>query len=220
MKKSFLVVGLGRLGIVIIEELSKHNNVEIMAIDSNEDAVIKASEIIEHCLICDSTSEAALNQISFDGISQAIVTIGGNIQATILTTILLKERGVKKISVRIDDDHYEKIMYKIGADEVIFPERIAGIRYANSIIRDNITDYFNVSDGYGIVQILITDKFKPQTLIELDSRNKYDVNIISIKRNKKVFIPKGSDTINPGDEVLVIGKDAKVAKFNSSINGK
>ena len=108
----------------------------------------------------------------------------------------------------------------IGADEVIFPERIAGIRYANSIISDNITDYFNISDGYGIVQILITDKFKPQTLIELDSRNKYDVNIISIKRNKKVFIPKGSDTINPGDEVLVIGKDAKVAKFNSSINGK
>lgn len=217
MKKSFLIVGLGRLGLSIVEELAKQN-VEIMAIDTNEEAVIKASELIDHCLICDATSESALNQLSLDDISHAIVTIGSNIQATILTTILLREKGVKKISVRIDDDYYEKIMYKIGADEVIFPERIAGIRYANSVLSDSITDYFNIADDYGIVQIRINDSFKPQTLIELDSRNKYDVNIISIKRNKKVFIPKGSDTINPKDEILVIGKTQKINKFNSSIN--
>jgi len=219
MKKSFLIVGLGRLGLAIVEELSKQN-VEIMAIDNNEEAVVKASEFIDHCLICDSTSDTALNQLNLENISHAIITIGSNIQATILTTILLKELGVKKISVRIDDDYYEKIMYKIGADEVIFPERIAGIRYANSVLSDSITDYFNITEGYGIIQIRINGSFRPITLIELDSRNKYDVNIISIKRNKKVFIPKGSDTINPNDEILVIGTNQKITKFNNIINEK
>ena len=185
-----------------------------MAIDSNEDAVIKASEIIEHCLICDSTSEAALNQVSFDGISQAIVTIGGNIQATILTTILLKERGVKKISVRIDDDHYEKIMYKIGADEVIFPERIAGIRYANSIIRDNITDYFNVSDGYGIVQILIN----------IANVSLYGTKpTLTLGANNLAKIPKTENDIYEKDEEGNIkeddeGKQIEIPGFRAAYN--
>lgn len=218
MKKSFLIIGLGRFGLAITEELAKQN-VEVLAIDKNEDAVIKASDFIEHCLICDSTSETALRQIGLDHIDHAIITIGDNIEATILTTILLKELGIKKVSVRIDDEYYVKIMQKIGADEIILPEKIAGVRYANSIISDTFIDYFNIADDYAIVQIYVNEKFKVRTLIEMDSRNKFDVNIISIKRNRRVFLPKGSDTINPKDEILVIGKTNQIAKFDQHING-
>ncbi|MGM9900201.1 MAG: potassium channel family protein [Bacilli bacterium] len=219
MKKSFLIVGLGRLGLSIIEELSKQN-VEVMAIDINEEAVLRASDLIEHCFICDSTSENALRQLGVENISHAIVTIGENIQSTILTTIVLKEIGIKKVSVRIDDEYYEKIMYKIGADEVIFPEKIAGVRYANSILSENVVDYFRITTDFGIFKICVSPNFKPTALIELDSRNKYGVNIISINRDNNVFLPKGSDTINPNDEILVIGQNSKIAKFDSIINKK
>lgn len=217
MKKSFLIVGLGRLGISIIEELAKQN-VDIIAIDINEESVLKASEIIEHCFICDSTSETALKQIGVDNITHAIITIGGNIQSSILTTIVLKELGIKKVSVRIDDEYYEKIMYKLGADDVIFPEKIAGVRYANSVLSDTVLDYFRITNDFGIYRIVINKNFKPISLIELDSRNRYDVNIISINRGNKVFLPKGSDEIKPNDEILVIGQNQKIAKFDSVIN--
>lgn len=219
MKKSFLIIGLGRLGLSMVEELSKQR-VEVTAIDKSEEAVIKASDFVEHCFVCDSTSESALKQLGLENTSHAIIAIGGSIQDTILTTIALKELGIKRVSVRIDDEYYEKIMYKIGADDVIFPEKIAGVRFANSILSDTVLDYFRISNDYGIYKIIINENFKPKTLIELDSRNRYDVNIVSITRNKKVFMPKGSDTINPNDEVLVIGQNNKIAKFDTIINGK
>lgn len=217
MKKSFLIVGLGRFGQAVAEELAKQN-ADVMAIDNREEAVIEASENVEHCMICDSTNENAMRQLGLDHINHAIVTIGDNVEATILTTIILKEIGIKKISVRVDNEYYTKIMQKLGADEIIFPEKIAGVRYANSVISDTFVDYFNISDDYALVQISIVSSFKPRTLVELDSRNKYDVSIVSIKRHNKVFIPKGSDSILPDDEILVIGVKNKITKFDQQIN--
>ncbi len=219
MKKSFLIIGLGRLGLSIVEELAKQN-VEIIAIDKSEEAVLKANDLIEHCFVCDSTNENALKKIGIDNIAHAVITIGGNIQNTILTTIILKELGVKKVSVRIDDEYYEKVMYKIGADDVIFPEKIAGVRYANSILSDTVLDYFRITNDFGIFKIIVSPNFNSIALIELDARNKYGVNIISISRGSNVFMPKGSDTINPNDEILVIGQNSKIAKFDSIINKK
>lgn len=217
MKKNFLIIGLGRFGLAIAEELTKQN-IDVLGIDSREEVVQKASDLLEHCLICDATNEQALKSIGLDHIDHAIITIGDSIQSTILSTIILKEMGIKKISVRIDDEYYSKVLRKIGADEIILPEKIAGVRYANSITSDSFIDFFNLSGDFVLVQMKINANYVPTSLLKVDSRNKFDVSIVSICRDNKTFMPKGQDDLLPNDIILVIGKKEKINRFDTFIN--
>lgn len=216
-KKNFLIIGLGRFGLSLLEDLAKQK-ANILAIDSNIDAVERASHIIEHCLVCDATKENNLREIGVQNVDHAIVAIGGNIHSTLLTTIILKELGVNKITVRVDDEYYAQVMHKIGADEVVLPERIAAETLAHRMVSDSILDYYRVQGDYAVVQLKVGPNFKSTALTSLDSRNKFDVNIVGIIRNNKFFIPKGSDTVNSNDTLLVIGSETKVYRFEQYIN--
>ena len=119
MKKTFLIIGLGRFGMAVIKTLSELN-AEVIAIDVNEKAVEEASRYVEHCAICDSTRIKALEEIDASSYDHAVVAIGNNVQASILTVINLKELGLKKISVRADSEEYAKVLARLGADEVLF----------------------------------------------------------------------------------------------------
>lgn len=217
MKKSFVVIGLGRFGLGVAKTLT-NLNVDVLAIDFNEEAVIKASDTITHCVICDSTNETNLKRLGVANVDHAIVAIGSSIQATILTTIVLKELNVPKITVRVDDDYFVPIIMKLGATEVISPEKVAAKQLANRIISDTFIDYYNISDEYAVVQVAVNSKFKPVILVDLDSRNKFDINIVMINRDGKFFIPKGTDEILANDSILVLGKLSKVTKFDQYIN--
>lgn len=217
MKKSFVVIGLGRFGLGVAQTLT-NLNVDVLAIDQNEEAVVKASDTITHCVICDSTNENNLRRLGVGNVDHAIVAIGSSIQATILTTIVLKELNVPIITVRVDDDYFVPIIMKLGATEVISPEKVAAKQLANRVISDTFMDYYNISDEYAVVQVAVNPKFKPIVLVDLDSRNKFDINIVMINRDGKFFIPKGTDEILPNDSILVLGKLAKVTKFDQYIN--
>ncbi len=219
MKKSFLVIGLGRFGLGVAQILSEQN-VDLVAIDINEDAVSVASDFVEHCMICDSTNEHNLLQLGVKNIDHAVVAIGNNIQATILTTVLLKNIGVKKLTVRVDDEFFVPVMKKLGADEVISPEKIAAKHIGSRIVSDSFADYYSIADEYAIVQVIVNSKFNEMLLHNLDPRNKFDVNVILIQRNGTSFIPKGTDYIKPGDTIMVIAKIVKINKFDAFINGQ
>ncbi len=218
MKKNFMVIGLGRLGTSIVKELSLHTK-DIIGVDVDEACVNQVSEYIDECYVCDCTKKRILEEIGAKNIDHAIVAIGNNLQATILTTINLKELGVKYITVRVDDSEYTNVLTRLGADDILIPEDDAGRQYAKQILSDTMLDYYSIDSDHAIVQISIPDDFEQHTLLELNYRNKYDINIVGIIRNDKFFLPKGSDSIIPGDAILVVGKNIKITKFDKAING-
>lgn len=218
MKKSFIVIGLGRFGMSIVKTLNTLTS-NVIGVDIDESRVVLASQEIEKCYVCDCTKKRTLEELGVNNIDHAIVSIGNNLQATILTTINLKELGVKKITVRIDDAEYESVMERLGADEIIIPEEDAGSMLAKQIMSDTILDFYSVDKDFAVVQIQVGSDFKEVTLQELDARNVFDVNIVGIIRNNKFFLPKGNDTIKGNDVVMVVGKTTKINKFDRRMNG-
>ena len=218
MKKSFIVIGLGRFGMSVIKTLNSLTS-SVIGVDIDESRVLLASQEIEKCYVCDCTKMSTLEELGAKNVDHAIVSIGNNLQATILTTINLKELGVKKITVRIDDKEYENVMERLGADEIIIPEGSAGSMFARQIMSDTILDFYSVDKDYAVVQMSVKSSFKEVTLGDLNARNEFDINIVGITRNGKFFLPKGNDKIQPNDVVMVVGKTTKINKFDRRING-
>ncbi|MDD3191994.1 MAG: TrkA family potassium uptake protein, partial [Bacilli bacterium] len=148
-----------------------------------------------------------------------IIALGTNIQNSIITTIILKELGVSKITVRVDEDLYVNVFKKIGATDIVSPQKIAGIRLANKIVSDTFLDYFSINSDFSIVEIFVNAEAKTYNIQELNPRNRFDVNLLLIQRGKHVFSPKGTDDILPNDHIYVFGSNGKISKFDHFING-
>lgn len=217
MKKTFAVLGLGRFGLKLVEELNRHA-VDIIALDMDEANVMKAGQLISNAYICDITNESALRELGIENVDHAIVALGSNLQVTIMATIILKEFGVKKITVRVDDDYYINVMLRLGATDIVSPQKLAGVRLANKIVSDSFIDYFNISSDYCIVEIKIQEHVNPITIQELNPRNNYNVNLLLIHRGNDVFPAKASDELIPNDTIFVFGDKNSIAKFDSIIN--
>lgn len=217
MKKSFIVIGLGRFGSSIAKSLETMN-CDVLAIDKREEVVTKISSDVPHCLIADATKIKVLKDLGASSIDHAVVCIGNNLQASIMTIVNLKKLGVKKITVRADEVEHKEIFKLLGATETIIPEEASAISLANQIISDSILDYYAVSDEYAIVQTIVGKTFEKKSLIELDIRNKFDVNIVGIIKNDQFFIPKGTDVLGPDDIVVVVGQKVKIRKFDHFLN--
>ena len=218
-KKSFAVIGLGQFGRSIVEELVD-NGRDVIAIDYDKEAVKKMSAILSTVFIADSTDEQALKELGIKDVDAAIVAFGSNREASVLTTVVLREIGVKQIIVRVDDDYYAPIIKKLGATEIISPQKAAGIALANRLGNIDYRDFYKLDDKYSVISILINPSFVPQTLIELNPKVKYGVNIVLIMRNGKSFVPGGNDTLLPDDTCFVVGTAKEVRSFREAVNGK
>lgn len=218
-KKSFAVIGLGQFGLSIVGELIE-NGTDVIAIDINEESVKKVSAILPTAFVADSTDEEALKELGVQDVDAAIVAYGGNKEASVLTTVILRELGVKQIIVRVDDDYYIPIMKKLGATEVIAPQKAAGIALANRLGNEDYKDFYKIDNKYSIVSIIINPSFVPATLIELNTKIKYGVSIVLINRNGKSFVPGGNDSLLPDDTIFVVGSTKEIKEFRESVNGK
>lgn len=218
MKKSFIVIGLGRFGKNVAKSLA-HMNVEILAIDINEESVAAIAKDVPHCVIADSTKLSVLESVGAKSFDHAVVAIGNNLQASILTVVNLKSLGIKNITVRADEEGHKEVFKLLGATDVLIPEEESAISLANQIISDSILDYYPVADDYAMVKVEVGANFVPKTLIELDIRNNFDVNIVGIiKEDNKFSIPRGTDKLSPYDIVVVVGKKDNIQKFDSILN--
>jgi trk system potassium uptake protein len=217
MKKEFAVIGLGRFGGSICRELSKEG-MNVLAIDINADKVNEFKDIASHALIADTTDESVLKEIGIRNVDHVIVAIGDHIQNSILTSLMLKELGIKKITVKAQNDYHEKILKKIGADYVVHPERDMGKRIAHNIISSNVLDYLELSDEHSVVEVKAGAKMSGKTLVDLDIRANYGCNIVAIKKGRDINVsPMASEMIENGDILIVIGADKDISRFEKNL---
>src|SRR5690625_791673 len=217
MKREFAVIGLGRFGGSICEELSMEG-MKVLAIDKNEHKINEYKNIASHAVIADSTDEQALKDLGIKNIDHVIVAIGDNIQASILTTVILADLGIKKITVKAQNDYHEKILNKIGAHQFVHPERDMGRRLAHSLISSNILDYLELSEDHSMVEIIAGEKMLGKTLIELNIRAKYGCNVVAIRQGKKLNVsPTADETIQEDDVLIVIGADRDISRLEKHL---
>ncbi len=201
--KSVLLIGLGRFGKYIAMKLRELGH-EVMGVDENEERVDDAMPYVTNGQIGDSTNEALLKSLGVKNYDVCIVTIGGNFQSSLETTCLLKELGAQKVVSRAEQDVQAKFLLRNGADEIIYPEKQlatwAAIRYSS----DHILDYIELGDSCSIFEVSVPSAWVGKSVVEIDIRRKYNVNIIATKKNGKINAVVTADTVLSGDETLLV----------------
>lgn len=213
MKKEFVVIGCGRFGQSVAKTLNNYGY-EVLALDKDEEKVQEISEYVTHSIQVDGTDEAALKSIGIRNFDVAVVSIGSDIQASIMATLIAKEEGIDTVVAKAQDKVHAKVLYKIGADRVIFPERDMGVRVANSLVTSNVLDYIELTEGCNIVEIEAFKSWENKTLRELRLSNKYGITVIAIKHDKGLNIsPYADDIIQKGDIIIFIGDNESFRKL-------
>jgi trk system potassium uptake protein TrkA len=169
---------------------------------------------VTHAVQADSTDEQALKNLGIRNFDVVIVAIGQDIQASILTTLVLKELGVNYIVVKAQNERHGKVLYKIGADKVVFPERDMGVRVAHSLISPNTLDFIELAEDYSIMEIVAPKFTEGKTLKEVDFRARFGVNIMAIKTGEEFNIaPRAEDSIKKGDILVIIGHNDDIKRL-------
>ncbi|MDD6770927.1 MAG: TrkA family potassium uptake protein [Inconstantimicrobium porci] len=216
-KKQYVVIGLGRFGKSVAETLYDLGN-DVLVIDANEDAVQEISNSVTHAVQMDATDESALRTLGLSNFDVAVVTIGSNIQASVMATLLVKELGVKYIIAKGHNDLHAKVLYKIGANRVILPEKDMGIRVAHNLVSSNILDYIELSSNYSIIEIDAPDMWQNKSLKELSLRSKFGINIMALKKEGDVNVsPQANDVVEPGDIIVAIGSTDELNNLETFI---
>ncbi|MFC5712353.1 potassium channel family protein [Thalassorhabdus alkalitolerans] len=215
MKKQFAVIGLGRFGGSICKALSAEG-MDVLAIDMDEHKVNELAPIVTQAVIADGTDEKALKSLGIRNFDQVVVAIGDDIQASILTTLILDDMGVKNIIAKAQNDYHAKVLAKIGADEIVHPERDIGVRIAHNVVSENVLDYLELSDEYSIVELVAGPTINNKSIVDLDLRTRYGCNILAIKRGEEIKVsPYPEEKILTQDVLIVIGADKDINRLEN-----
>ncbi|WP_226087700.1 potassium channel family protein [Mesobacillus sp. S13] len=213
MRKLFAVIGLGRFGGSLVEEFH-HLGFEVLAVDVNEERVNRYSKFATHAVVANAISESNLKSLGLKNFDLVIVSFGGNIEASILTTLLLKDLGVKQIWVKALSENHQKVLVKIGADRVIHPEREMAKRIAHHVTSDKIIDFIELSKNHSIAEIVSTKKVTDKTLNELNVSANYGCTIIGIQRGEEFIVsPSAEEVICTDDILIVLGNNNEIHAF-------
>ena len=210
--KSILLIGLGRFGRHIALKLNALNH-QVMAIDYNEERVNALLPFVTNAQIGDSTNEEFLAALGVGNYDACIVTIGDNFQNSLETTYLLKELGARKIIARASKEMQEKFLLRNGADEVVYPEKQLAAWTAIRCSSEHILDYIELDDEYAIFELEIPSDWSGKSILELDIRKKYGINILGVRTNGKLNMNITPNTVfGHGTSVLVLGQEKAVQK--------
>lgn len=214
MKNQYLILGAGKFGSSIAKRLQELGQ-EVMIMDRDLEVVQRISDDVTWALQGDVTHEATLRELGVQNFDVVIVSIGKDVQSSIMVTLLLKEMGCKKIISKAVSDLHAKVLYRIGANRVVFPEREMGIRVAQNILNKNIFDFINLSEEYTIVEMAVKEDWIGKTIGEIDIRKNYELNILAIKSGGEFTIKITPQTMfKEGDVLIVIGHNEDVEKLN------
>jgi trk system potassium uptake protein len=203
--KQFAVIGLGRFGSSVALSLYRQGY-DVMAVDTDEERIQKFSDEATHVVQADSTDENALNALGIRNFDVVVVAIGEDIQANVMTTLLLKELGVPYVVAKAKNSLHGRMLEKVGADKVVYPERDMGARVAHNIISRNVLDYIELSPNLSIVEVKAPQELIDKSLQEANLRPRFGINVVAIKRGEELNVsPKAEDTILAGDVLVVIG---------------
>ncbi|MBU1144238.1 MAG: TrkA family potassium uptake protein [Firmicutes bacterium] len=216
VKKSFAVIGVGRFGLALIEELVSLE-ADVLVIDKNYDKIEKVAKLVTNAICLDSTDIEALREIGITNYDIVIVATGINVDNSILTTLILKDLGVKEVFVKVQSEYHAKVVEKLGVeyDHLIWPEQATGKRLAKILVSGNFLEYLELDQQYSFVSITATKKIIGKHLLELEIRSRFGVNIVAIRRNDKIIIPSSTTPFELLDEILLVGHNDFISKFTS-----
>lgn len=202
-KNDFVVFGLGKFGRSVAETLAESGR-DVLAVDISEEVIEEIADTVTHAVQADVTDADALNALGVRNFDVAVIAISNNLQASIMSTILVKEMGVPYIIAKASNDIHKKVLEKVGADRVIFPEREIGVRIANNLISENFVDYISLSDDYSIVEVEVLDDWVGKTLKQLNMRAQYGINVMAIRKGENISITPGPDMVLEAEDILVV----------------
>ena len=208
--KTFLVIGMGRFGSALATELCALGN-EVLAVDVSKDLIQSIHSQVTHAVAADARDPEVLKELSARSFDCAIVAIGNDISTSALITLNLKELGVEKVIAKASSHTHRKVLEKLGADRVVFPEHEMGGKLAHTLSSSNLLNFIELSEDASIVEIAVPITWMGKTLKDLDVRNVYGVNVIAIRRNGKMLItPGGNLPLDATDVVVVLGLDKNI----------
>lgn len=214
--KQFIIIGIGKFGESIATNLYKMGH-DVLAVDIDEERVQHIANKVTHAVQADATEEGTLEALGVKHFDGAVVTIGESVQASILITLLCKELGIRHVLVKAQNELHAKVLYKIGADRVVFPERDMGLRVAHSLVSTSFLDYIELTPDYSIVELKAAKDWQGKSLKDLNIRAKYGINIMAIKQDDKVVVsPAADDVIQRDDVLVVIGKARDINRFQEN----
>lgn len=218
--KQFLLIGIGRFGNALATRLFQLGH-EVLAIDIDEEAVQSISDKVTHAVTADATDENVLRSLGVRNFDVGVVAIGEDIQASIITTLILKEMGLKYVVAKAQNETHAKVLKKLGADRVVFPERDMGIRVAHNLIATNILDIIELSPDYSLLEFEAFSTWIDKSLENINLRAKYGINVLAIKNNNSNgyinVAPKAQDVVRRGDILVVVGSNEDLLKLEKKV---
>ena len=209
--KQYLVIGCGRFGSSVAKKMCQLGN-EVMVIDKDEDSINNIAELVTHTAIVDVTEERDLKSIGLGNFDVVIVAISSDVRASIMATVMAKEMGVPKVVCKAKDELQAKVLYKIGADKVVFPERDMGIRLAYNLASENILDQINLDPEYSIMEIVTPQNWVGKTIIELNLRAKYEITVLAVKTQSGLKVmPSPNYKMQEKNILIIIGNTDKIS---------
>ncbi len=213
--KQFLVLGLGRFGTSVARTLCELGQ-EVLAVDENEHLVEAIAPYVTQAIQLDATDEEALASLEVRSFDVAIVSIGQNTRDSILVSVLLKELGVPYLVAKANDELHAKVLRKIGVDRVVFPERDMGARLARNLLTPNVLELMELTGDYQIIEIRVPAKWVDNSIIDLNVRRRYGLNILAIHRGERFLVSPAPDMLfEQGDTVLVMGRKDDIERLES-----
>ena len=213
----FAVVGLGSFGSNVAKTLYERKN-EVLAVDASKEKIEEVKTFVSHAVNMDAADKENLQALGIKEMDVVVVSLGPEMEASILTVLYLHEIGAKRIVAKALTEDHAKILEAVGATEVIYPEKDMAIRTALKLSCPNILEYLPLTSGVGIQEIAPPEKFIGRSLKELDLRNKYGIQVIAIKElipEKTNFVPHADFVIKDSDILIIMGEEKKLQKINS-----
>ncbi|MBR3704459.1 MAG: TrkA family potassium uptake protein [Oscillospiraceae bacterium] len=213
IKKTYAVFGLGRYGLAVARELVV-NGAEVIAVDLDENVVNAAASELPICKCADITDLEAVTQLGIHNVDTVIVAMASNLEASVMAVTLCKELGVKTVMAKCANEMHQKILKRVGADQVLFPENESGIRLAKNLLSSGFVDMISLSKNVSMVELDVRDEWIGRSLIELNLRKKYSINVVAIRKGEMVSVD-----INPEEKLeqsatlIVIANTEKLAKL-------
>lgn len=222
--KLFAVIGLGRMGSKVATSLAE-GGAEVIAIDRDMQKVEEHKDLVGHAICLDSTDEEAMRKAGLQEVDVAVIALGNNVEANILTTALVKDLDIKHIIARASSSLQERILRRMGADVVIFPEKAIGEQIARNLLAPGLIEIVSLISGHSLAQVVADDRWSGKSLRELDLRAKHGIHVVTIQKSKLTnrngiefkkkisSLPDPDYVIEEGDLMMVVGTDEDIKKF-------
>ena len=212
-KKTYAVFGLGRYGRAVAKELVD-NGLEVIAIDDEQDVVNDAAAYLPICKCANVTDADVIKQLGIADIDTVIICMAGNLEASVMAVTLCKEAGVKTVIAKCANEMHQKILLRVGADKVVFPENESGIRLAKNLLSSGFIDMISLSKDVSMIEIDVKEEWVGKNLIELNLRKKYGFNVVATKKGDKVTVNINPEqTLEAETTLIVIANTAKLGKL-------